>query len=357
MNIFKLSYKVERENSDEIYIGFGFKHLSDATQYYVHPNNQSYNGKTSLCQPIGEAIILFASILSRIANGNIIGDYYLCDDRSTYYFEVTIHEDFREHEVVEKRIYKYRALLKENQIKIAAYDYHDKWIDSDVRNLGHLYKLLPCFCVLLARETENVPEFRYIMENFVQSPAADTFVNLHEDFYQNHKMDEYDLEYTDLSFVDLNEFIPFSLSYQIVQENKRQLNKTETFDIIPFPEDEFTNEQLMFVPKLPQEFVLPKYLQSLCNAISCGDIMSVLFHGPSGTGKTMSCKLICQEIRLPVMEIINCTENLDEFVLGKYIPQEDKIIFKKAMLPKPSGMAARWCLRKSILQSPNTLLF
>lgn len=37
MNVFKVSYKVKRENSEEIYKGFGFRHLSDATQYYVHP--------------------------------------------------------------------------------------------------------------------------------------------------------------------------------------------------------------------------------------------------------------------------------------------------------------------------------
>lgn len=58
MNLFKTAYKVVRENSSEIYRGFGFKHLSDATQYYVHPDNQSCKGTTTLCQPIGEAVIL-----------------------------------------------------------------------------------------------------------------------------------------------------------------------------------------------------------------------------------------------------------------------------------------------------------
>ena len=48
MNIFKDSYKIVRENSDEIYKGFGFRHLSDATQYYVHPNNQSYRAQQEL---------------------------------------------------------------------------------------------------------------------------------------------------------------------------------------------------------------------------------------------------------------------------------------------------------------------
>jgi len=63
MNIFKDSYKIVRENSDEIYKGFGFRHLSDATQYYVHPKNQSYRGTTTLCQPIGEGISIIGVAL------------------------------------------------------------------------------------------------------------------------------------------------------------------------------------------------------------------------------------------------------------------------------------------------------
>lgn len=44
MKPFKVAYKVVRNNSNEIYKGFGFHHLSDATQYYVHPDNQSFKG-------------------------------------------------------------------------------------------------------------------------------------------------------------------------------------------------------------------------------------------------------------------------------------------------------------------------
>lgn len=59
MNLFKIAFKLVRSNSKQIYKGFGFKHLSNGTQYYVHPDNQSYNGTTTLCQPIGEAMVLF----------------------------------------------------------------------------------------------------------------------------------------------------------------------------------------------------------------------------------------------------------------------------------------------------------
>ena len=79
---------------------------------------------------------------------------------------------------------------------------------------------------------------------------------------------------------------------------------------------------------------MPNKLQPLCNAICGGDVLTTLFHGPAGTGKTISCKLVCQAIGLPIMETINCTENLDEFVLGKFIPEGDKIIFKESYVTK-----------------------
>ncbi|NLC67903.1 MAG: AAA family ATPase [Clostridiaceae bacterium] len=336
MNIFKISYKVVRENSKDIYKGFGFKHLSDATQYYVHPNNQSFSGTTTLCQPIGESLILFASMIFGITSGNGVGDYYVSDDRDTVFLDVAVPDDYRENEVVEKHVYKYRALCKGNSIKIAAYDYHGRWIDGNMEHLRPLYKLLPCFCVLLAREMETEPDYRVMMEKFMENPVADAFVNLHEDFYQNHKMDEFEIEYTDLSYIDTKELRSFSSSYQVVKENKEQLYKTklEALEITSFDPNAFTREQLMFVPRLSPEFVLPRNLHSICNAIASGDIISVLFHGPAGTGKTMSCKLICQAIGLPVMETINCTENLDEFVLGKFIPEDDRIVFRESYVTR-----------------------
>lgn len=58
----KAAYKMARDNDNEIYKGFGFKHLSDATAYYVHRNNESYKGTTTLCQTIGESITFIRNI-------------------------------------------------------------------------------------------------------------------------------------------------------------------------------------------------------------------------------------------------------------------------------------------------------
>jgi midasin (ATPase involved in ribosome maturation) len=43
---------------------------------------------------------------------------------------------------------------------------------------------------------------------------------------------------------------------------------------------------------------------------------------------------MCREIGLPVMETVNCTESLDEFVLGKFLPDGDKIVFWESYVTK-----------------------
>ena len=334
MNVFKVAYKVVRENSNEIYKGFGFKHLSDGTQYYVHPDNQSFKGKTTLCQPIGEAVILFAEMLKAMKNGKIFGDYYLSDDRKNFYIDINVPEDYRASGVVESNVFRYCALSDDTEISIAAYDENGRWIEGDMEHLHPLYKLLPVFAVLLAGEMETNSDFRSIMEEFTENPVADTFVNLHEDFYQNHKTDDYKIEYTDLSAVDTAGWHSYSSTYAVIRENQKSLKSEEKTEIKKFDESVFTAEQKKLIPNLSSEFVLPENLNSVCSAVTDGDILSVLFHGPAGTGKTMSCKLVCQAIGLPIMETINCTENLDEFVLGKFIPQDDIIIFKESYVTK-----------------------
>lgn len=62
--------------------------------------------------------------------------------------------------------------------------------------------------------------------------------------------------------------------------------------------------------------------------------MSLLLQGPSGTGKSIACKLMCQYIGLPLMAVISCTENLDEFILGKYLPKDGKIEFVESEVTK-----------------------
>ncbi|MDR2167361.1 MAG: AAA family ATPase [Clostridiales bacterium] len=336
MNIFKISYRVVRENNDEIYKGFGFKHHSDVTQYYVHPNNQSSKGTTTLCQPIGEALSLFSLLVSSVARGDasIDGDYFTNDDGSQVFLKITMPEDWRQNGVIEQEIHSYEALLEDYEITIAAYDALGRWIDGDMEHLRPLYKLLPCFCVLLARECRINSDYSAAILEYTESPAADTFVNLHEDFYQAHKLDEYEVVYTNLGGFDRSEMLSFRDSFKVIAENKAMAKMDKTFVITPFAEDAFNEEYRSLIPTLSKEFEIPKAVKGICNAVTNGDARAILFHGPAGTGKTMSCKLVCQEIGLPIMDVINCTENLDEFVLGKFIPQEDRIVFKESFATK-----------------------
>lgn len=334
MKVFKVAYKVVRKNSSDIYKGFGFQHLSDATQYYVHPDNQSYKGTTTLCQSIGEAIILFATLLHSFLKEQPIGDYYVSDDRSTVFLDLRVPEDYRTNGVVAANVYSYKAKAEGLHVAVGAYDQQGHWLPGDMDKLQIFYKLLPVFMVLLGREMETNPDFHGLMDGFVEEPAADTFVNIHEDFYQDHKIDDYELDYTDLSQVDTDGLHSCAESYNVIRENKLQAGKASDSPITPFPDDAFTAEQKNYIPRLAPEFVLPQNLQSVCNAVAAGDMLAVLFHGPAGTGKTMSCKLVAQAIGLPILDTINCTENLDEFVLGKFIPQDDKIIFKESYVTK-----------------------
>ena len=221
--VFKVAYKVVRENAKEIYKGFGFQHLSDVTQYYVHPDNQSFRGTTTLCQPIGEALILFTTMLREGAAGNRIGDYYVSTDHKTVFLRLHVPVDYRDNGVVEPLIHTYAAVLENNCIRICAYDENDLAVRGFMEHLHPLYKLLPVFMVLLAREMEMQPDFRRMMETFVENPVADLFVNLHEDFYQAHKTEDYTVFYEDILPFDTSDYTACSSQYKVIQENKRQV--------------------------------------------------------------------------------------------------------------------------------------
>ncbi len=350
MNIFKSSYKVVRDGDDEIYKGFGFRHLSDATQYYVHPNNQSFRGTTTLCQPIGESIVLFSLLLSSLAkeDNEVTGDILIDASSNSACVKVDIPEDWRMKGVFDNNIHHFIGIVKGRKISLCYYDKDYKlifynqeddetYVSSDGYNIPNPY--LPSFVTLLALEMATNDDYSQLMFNFIENPLADTFVNLHEDFYQNHKMDDYyievmDLEEDDLRQYNLNSYYSYANSYKTIKNNKEKLKEKQHFEIIKFNENEFTQEQRKLIPNLGQEFKLPESLEPICNAVVNGDTNAILIHGPAGTGKTISCKLICREIGLPIMDTVNASENLDEFILGKFIPENDKIIFKESYVTK-----------------------
>ena len=277
MNIFKISYKIVRKNNDEIYKGFGFKHHSNATQYYVHPNNQSFKGQTTLCQPIGEALVLFSLLCTSIekGDGNVLGDYFVNDDGNQVFLRIDIPDDWRQNEVVEPNIHRYEALIENDELTIAAYDSMGRWIDGDMEHLHPLYKLLPCFCVMFARECRKNSDYGAMLLNFAENPTPDTFVNLHEDLYQAHKLDEYNVNYATLSGFDCGELLSFRESFAVIAENKSQAKKENEREvkIKAFAADAFLPEYRPLIPNMPPELIIPKAVRGICSAITSGDIL------------------------------------------------------------------------------------
>ena len=183
--------------------------------------------------------------------------------------------------------------------------------------------------------TSNDDEFSRVVFDYIENPTADTFVNIHEDFYQEHKMEDYNfITDKDLLNYDLREFVSYKDVYGVIRQNKEQLKETLDVVVTKFKDKVFTEEQKQLIPNLGEEFELPEQLKPICNAVVNGDSKTVLLHGPAGTGKTISCKLICRDIGLPIMDTVNCSENLDEFILGKFIPEGDQIVFKESFVTK-----------------------
>lgn len=330
----KYAYKQVRDNSSEIFKGFGFKHMSDATQYYVHPDNQSYKGTTTLCQPIGEAVMLMVELISAITEDNgVKGDIFYEENARQIYMNIPIPEDWRINRVTD--VYSYRA-YKDNtsMIRVAAYDKDGEFIFSNQNNYSDKYKLLPVLVLLLAHFILTNDDYARVFMWFAESPDAETFVNLHEDFYQEYKNNEYLVSYMDIGKIPEECGFSFYDKYKVISENKAAITITPEAAITPFPSGSFSEEYIDLIPELSEEFVIPINLRTVSNAIAAGDVRALLLHGPAGTGKTMSCKLICREIGLPVMETINCTESLDEFVLGKYLPEGDRIVFMESYVTK-----------------------
>lgn len=323
----KYAYKQVRDGSSEIFKGFGFKHLSDATQYYVHPNNQSYKGTTTLCQPIGEAVMLMAEqIFALTEEGKTAGDILYDDEARNVYIDIPVPEEWRTNNIT--AAFSYRAYLDgASTLKVGAYDEEGKYIVSNPMLFTESWKLLPVLAVLIAQHILLSDDYCKMFTEFSDLPDAETFVNVHEDFYQAYKNNEYQVGYYDIASTPQNCTHSFKDKFAIIRENKAAADETPEIFITPFEPYSFSEEYRSLIPDLSEEFVLPKNLQTVSNAIVTGDVRALLLHGPAGTGKTMSCKLICRETGLPVMETINCTESLDEFVLGKFLPDGDKIVF------------------------------
>lgn len=332
VNLMKQSYKVHRKNSREIYKGFGFEHLSDGTPYYVHPDNQSFNQTTTLSQPIGEALVLFTELMQHLMQGrlDIQGDILHTENET--FLELIVPSDWEVSGVI-VGVQSFIAKKNKNQISYSLYDAKKQLLPAPEEYNDPANPLLSCFMVLFAEEYLKNKNWAEIFDQYLELPNVELFVNLHEDFYQNHKFEEYHLDYTSFS-IESTKMTKFSEMYQTIIENKQSLKQVKQIVSKQFSRELFSEENLMLIPQLSKEFQLDPKLNGVVNAVVEGDALAVLLHGPAGTGKTSACKLICQEAQLPLLETINATENLDEFILGKYLPKDNRIVFQESYVTK-----------------------
>lgn len=329
----KFAYKQVRPDSDEIFKGFGFKHLSDATQYYVHPNNQSYKGTTTLCQPIGEGVMLMSDFIDALSEDKTVGDIICDDEIYNIFMNIPVPDEWRSSGVTKAHFFR-GVLENGSDIRVGAYDKNEKFIPDNPILFTDNSKLMPVLVILIAHFILTSNDFLKAFVEFARSPDAEAFVNIHEDFYQEYKNIDYNVEYSDIYAIPSCCRQSLRNRFSIIKENRLAAEKISDTKITPFAPDEFHEEYHCLIPQLSEEFLLPKNLKTLSNAIVSGDIRAILLHGPAGTGKTMSCKLICRETGMPIMETINCTESLDEFVLGKFLPDGDKIVFRESYVTK-----------------------
>lgn len=106
------------------------------------------------------------------------------------------------------------------------------------------------------------------------------------------------------------------VSFAVTGKSERQ--NTTKINIKKF--EGFSPEDLAKVPNMGFE-LSDKRVLAAAMQIRNGTIAH-LEYGPTGTGKTTNAKLICETLGLPLKCVINCTNGLDEQILGKFIPNE-----------------------------------
>lgn len=319
----------------------------------IYRNTNSKTKKTFLAQPIAEALALLIKILTDSKNNKSIfcADESRCKFSSKLYIPSSLQLLTTNDKI---NSYKVTINLEEEQIYVAAYDNNEKIIpietpigpmtiistkdqNKDIFHLHDMNMLLPIFATYFLIKRETYKEANTLINQILNNEKFPgnlknsnlEFIKLCEDLYQENKNEVMEITYCDNAYN-----IEYEENIINTSADLGQIEEISLDNFIPkeFTPNDFKEYQLDYIPKLPPEMVLDEEIKVLSNAIYTGDCIATLFHGPAGTGKTANCKLICQQIHLPIMEIINCTESSDESVLGKYIPQEEKIIFKESKI-------------------------
>lgn len=344
--IFKFAFKITRKNDENTVIDHQLKsviELKQKTLYEtIYRNPKSRDGHTRMSQPIAEALGITVKM-----NPNKKDFFSTNEDRSIFEAVIYIPKEFKKNlQDPEIEYYKTKLNFNENEISVGAYDKNDKFIPiisskgtldivtSQDKDLFHFHDkdmMIPIFSTFFLANFETNKQVKEEFETLKEleeerndeGKATYLFIKLCEDLYQGNKDLEIVTIYTDVELDQDENLLGEPEEITLFNEIKEG-----------FSPDDFLEEQLDYIPKMPSEMVLDKNLIAKAKAIYHGDALAVLFHGQAGTGKSSACKLICQEINLPLMEVISCVHSSDESILGKFVPKGEEIVFMESNFTK-----------------------
>lgn len=337
INVYNEASSIYRAEDKDIYNGFGLKH-NQIIDELLPANELPIGGMVLISQTIGEAINLLAENLTEICRGGAplgedsCGDLRWDDSKYSFFLELKVGSDWRRAGAINPKVGSFRATMEGHDITVCAYDAEGKAIASSMEFSRQFSKYIPIVAVIIAADTIIDPSGKALMDELINAPTKESLARVYNRFSTKYRREIFNLNYDIINagtFKDANS-IKDSVALEPLYEDDEQ----KQYEIYSFPAEAFKSEYQELIPSFGPEYIFPESLYSLSNAIACGDIRSILFHGPAGTGKTMACKLIAELINMPIMDTVNCTENLDEFVLGKYVPEGNSIIFKESYVTK-----------------------
>lgn len=331
MDIFSIAFR----SSSGTIRGTNFNHKDESFVYKSPLNTYNWRGKGAravLARPIAESIVsLFDDTILGIARTN----------DGKLYIECTAVGD---------RSKVYQILYAANPMPVI--QMYSKDVNMDT-TLATRHMFIPILCEDIASKVNQeflifIKGLKEIYErNGLPFDTNDIntekyFFLANDYFYFEHKGTDYTIVVDPIVGVKIQEDLTWEIlqkdsDFRVIKTRKKrqpksaQTGSSKATPKVVIPPIDFgeplSKEMEEKIPNLPDWMQIPKKLIPIAKSLASGRAISFLQHGPAGGGKTTNCKLICRDIKLPLVAIVNCTNNLDEYVLGKFIPQGNEFIF------------------------------
>ena len=113
------------------------------------------------------------------------------------------------------------------------------------------------------------------------------------------------------------------------RKSRKKIRREDFVGKFTFAEREFTSSEMLLIPKLPDWYVIPNEVVSICRHAketteSRRPMRNFLLRGRAGTGKTEGAKAIAAGLGLPYLHL-TCSANTEIFdLLGQMLPVLDK---------------------------------